>query len=763
MISGQLSQGRFSSLQSLIYLLLGQTNLALNKLNDSIRYLKKAIDGTKSKRIQCEALITICICYLKGNDDDVAINSASINNLEHSINYLDEALSLKTNTLLSPSITTYYSRTSEQLLSLSEELKKEHDRKRSLIIERNVQLKKLKKQRELVEQFQKLNNTYISSQNIVPNIASGNLLVTPSVVEDNSQQQHQVDGGSALHSVARKGYLLEVKDLIANGMDVCELDDLGNTPLMCAAMNGREDVIEYLCERSPWHTTNSSNQSFLDIILKVFRNKFDEDFAIKIEDLARETLQNENSEPSHSWAASKYFDQCTCIPMDKLMDMTGIRGVKKNALDLYHTIKCDLKRPIEARIATKQALNFLFLGNPGTGKTTVARLFSDILIDLKIRESGAFVETSGQKLLQEGSNKFTQKLQNSIPGVMFIDEVYQLEPKNNSEGKAITNAIMEATENDRDKFTVIVAGYQNDVREKWIQSNPGIASRFPIEVFFDDFNEYELKTIFLSIIRSSNWQIEPYISDTSPDRIVDVSTVAARRLSRSSCVKGFANARSVRVMVDQAMRNASRRQKKEQLEAIAKQQELPPSHSTTLTLPDIIGLPIDFHKSPLVQNFMKMEGLDDVKSSICGLVELSNENYKSELRGEAVVDICLHRMFLGNPGTGKTTTAKLYGQLLNEMGYLSNGEVIIKGASEFVGEAVGTTSKKVNEILDSIKGKVLVIDEAYVLGRKDSLYGREALDTLVERVQGTPGEDFAVILCGYEEEMMSMLRNGNPG
>ena len=126
------------------------------------------------------------------------------------------------------------------------------------------------------------------------------------------------------------------------------------------------------------------------------------------------------------------------------------------SINLYFPQR-DQERPLESRVTLKSALNFIFLGNPGTGKTTVARLFGKILSDLKIRED-VFKETSGQKLLEEGSSKFTVLLQSVTPGILFIDEVYQLDPKGNSDGRAITNSIMEATENDRDKLTVIVAG-----------------------------------------------------------------------------------------------------------------------------------------------------------------------------------------------------------------------------------------------------------------------------------------------------------------
>ena len=117
-----------------------------------------------------------------------------------------------------------------------------------------------------------------------------------------------------------------------------------------------------------------------------------------------------------------------------------------------------MARPKDSRITTKQAMNFMFLGNPGTGKTTVARLFAKMLDELDIRK-GAFAETSGQKLLDAGIASFNTLLSKVTPGVLFIDEVYQLEPKGSGgDGKAITNSLMEATENDRGELSVIVAG-----------------------------------------------------------------------------------------------------------------------------------------------------------------------------------------------------------------------------------------------------------------------------------------------------------------
>jgi Cdc6-like AAA superfamily ATPase len=99
--------------------------------------------------------------------------------------------------------------------------------------------------------------------------------------------------------------------------------------------------------------------------------------------------------------------------------------------------------------------------------------------------------------------------------------------------------------------------------------------------------------------------------------------------------------------------------------------------------------------------------------------------------------------------------------LLKELGFLSIGDVVSKTASDFVGSVVGESQTRTSQILESSRGKVLIIDEAYALD--DSLYGKQVLDTLVEKVQGGPSEDITVLLLGYEEQMVAMIRHQNPG
>lgn len=142
------------------------------------------------------------------------------------------------------------------------------------------------------------------------------------------------------------------------------------------------------------------------------------------------------STPSSLWEELKRKEGCTSKAMDDLLELTGLARVKRSALDMFKTALKIAKMPPNQK---KQALstfclNYVFLGNPGTGKTTVARLFAQILKDSKIRSKGTFVECTAQKVKDDGTDEFRKLIASALDGVLFIDEAYDLDPKGDFKG-----------------------------------------------------------------------------------------------------------------------------------------------------------------------------------------------------------------------------------------------------------------------------------------------------------------------------------------
>ncbi|KAJ1435044.1 hypothetical protein B484DRAFT_325843 [Ochromonadaceae sp. CCMP2298] len=146
---------------------------------------------------------------------------------------------------------------------------------------------------------------------------------------------------------------------------------------------------------------------------------------------------------------------------------------------------------------------------------------------------------------------------------------------------------------------------------------------------------------------------------------------------------------------------------------------------------------------------------------VSGLARTAAINYDREVSGEEPVALKLNRVFLGNPGTGKTTVGRLYGRVLKALGLLSKGAWELKLPGDLVGTHVGESEKMTASLVSRSMGKVLFLDEAY--GLNNTSYGKAAIDTLVGLVSGEPGEDIAVVMAGYEKQINKMFRECNEG
>lgn len=487
--------------------------------------------------------------------------------------------------------------------------------------------------------------------------------------------------------------------------------------------------------------------------LKIFREMFPQAVELWLSSDERELLDSKISGDSElqgnakkspddlsvdeRWRLLKQQKGCQSEAMEELLKMVGLRRVKDSALKLFKSAVALQKMEPAKRKKNAPALNYCFMGNPGTGKTTVARLFARILNDSRMRTNPKIEMCGAQKLKDDGAAKFRDKIESAMGGVIFIDEAYELDPMGDSNGKPIVAELLTAAEDKRDELSIILAGYEEDIQQKLYKYNDGIKSRFE-EIFFDDFDEADLRVVWDGILADREW-----VADDK------CGVIACRRLARGAGVKGFGNARAVRRLFEQSSQAAMAR---EDFNGI-----------TEIRTVDVLGERPT--KNPKLASVLSE--LDDkigwkrIKTKVKELVEICDKNYARELTGVDTIPVSMNRLFLGSPGTGKTTFAGIYGRVLKCLNFLSIGEVIVKTASDFVGQYVGQSQTKTSDILKLAKGKVLVIDEAYNLD--DNMYGKQVLDVLVEKVQGTERDDIAVVLIGYESQMLEMLRTQNPG
>lgn len=185
--------------------------------------------------------------------------------------------------------------------------------------------------------------------------------------------------------------------------------------------------------------------------------------------------------------------------LDELNSLIGLQEVKENVNTLINFLKLQKVREENGLNITSITLHLVFTGSPGTGKTTVARLIAKIYKSMGLLKSGHFVETDRSDLvgqyIGETSQKVVAKVNEALGGVLFIDEAYTLyKESKNDFGQEAIDTLLKLMEDNRDNLVVIVAGYENEMKN-FLESNPGLKSRFKEFIHFSDYSAAELKEI----------------------------------------------------------------------------------------------------------------------------------------------------------------------------------------------------------------------------------------------------------------------------
>jgi len=448
----------------------------------------------------------------------------------------------------------------------------------------------------------------------------------------------------------------------------------------------------------------------------------------------------------------------------ELESLIGLKTVKEQLKELATYLQFIKVRKEKGLIeGSKFTLHSVFTGNPGTGKTTVANMLGKIYHSLDLLSHGKVHEVGRADLVGEFIGQTAPKVKKAIEkargGILFIDEAYSLSNRGDDKkdfGREVIEVLLKEMSDGPGDIAIVCAGYPKEMQQ-FLNSNPGLTSRLRNIIHFPDYSPEELVQIADFTAEKRGVEVSEDAKEYTYKKLVE----AYRNRNEH-----FGNARYVNGIIEEAKQNMALRLMKG-----GNIRKLDKKTLSTLEEADIkkvfkssdsssVNLPIDDALlADALTQLHDLVGLDSVKKEVDEMAKLVR--YYKEIGKDIAKSFSLHTVFLGNPGTGKTTIARLLVQIYKALGILERGHLVEVDRKDLVAGFVGQTAIKTGEMIDKAYGGGLFIDEAYSLTGGGTGFGNEAVETLLKRMEDQRGE-FMVIVAGYPKEM-NLFIEANPG
>lgn len=449
-------------------------------------------------------------------------------------------------------------------------------------------------------------------------------------------------------------------------------------------------------------------------------------------------------------------------PLDLILreldEIVGQSALKKQVAALVNQVEISRIREQQGLKAGPMAAHMVFSGPPGTGKTTVARLIARLLHSLGVLESAEVHEVARPDLVSQNvggtEEKTAAAISDALGGVLFIDEVYTLaQGGENDFGKQAIDVLLKELEDRRGEFVCIVAGYTDHMRE-FLESNPGLKSRFPRTIDFVPYSCEELAAIARSMAHSRDNRL----SEAGEQELVDRLYSEQRRGGFDR--KEWGNARAVRNIVELAAQHRDMRISEEgahdRESLINLEADDIAQACNDLKIGRVTGAAETVEQ--VLEELEAQIGQPQLKSQVKAIIAQARVQIARQENGLGGGGNAIeHLLFVGPPGTGKTTIARLIARLYRALGLLPNDEIVEVDRRSLVSGFVGQTATQTTKKIDEAIGGVLFIDEAYALAKGgENDFGKEAIDTLLPRLENDKGR-FLAIAAGYPDDMEMLL------